>query len=339
MGLFSFTKKLAIDLGTANTVIIQDGKIIIDQPSYVTMNRKTEKVEWVGSEAYRRFEKENNDLETIRPLRDGVVADLTATEYMIRGMIKMADKKNSIFPSSMKVVVCVPSGSTDVEIRAVRDACEKAGANEVHLIFEPMAAAIGIGLDVMEPAGNMIVDIGGGTTEIAVISLGGIVNNKSIKVAGDELTSDIVEYMKSEHSIRIGERTAEEIKKRVGSALENLEDEPEDYVIIGQDLASILPKSVAVNYREISRCLDKSVQKIETAIGNAIDNTEPELYADIYNNGVYITGGGALLKGLEKRLSDKFKIPFIVAEDPLHAVAKGTYEALKNAEKYNLLFK
>ena len=339
MGLFSFTKKLAIDLGTANTVIIQDGKIIIDQPSYVTMNRKTEKVEWVGSEAYRRFEKENNDLETIRPLRDGVVADLTATEYMIRGMIKMADKKNSIFPSSLKVVVCVPSGSTDVEIRAVRDACEKAGANEVHLIFEPMAAAIGIGLDVMEPAGNMIVDIGGGTTEIAVISLGGIVNNKSIKVAGDELTSDIVEYMKSEHSIRIGERTAEEIKKRVGSALENLEEEPEDYVIIGQDLASILPKSVAVNYGEISRCLDKSIQKIETAVGNAIDNTEPELYADIYNNGVYLTGGGALLKGLGKRLSDKFKIPFIVAEDPLHAVAKGTYEALKNAEKYNLLFK
>lgn len=339
MGLFSFTKKLAIDLGTANTVIIQDGKIIIDQPSYVTMNRKTEKVEWVGSEAYRRFEKENNDLETIRPLRDGVVADLTATEYMIRGMIKMADKKSSIFPSSLKVVVCVPSGSTDVEIRAVRDACEKAGANEVHLIFEPMAAAIGIGLDVMEPAGNMIVDIGGGTTEIAVISLGGIVNNKSIKVAGDELTSDIVEYMKSKHSIRIGERTAEEIKKRVGSALDTLDDEPEDFVIIGQDLANILPKSVSVNYREISKCLDKSIQKIETAVGNAIDNTEPELYADIYNNGVYLTGGGALLKGLGKRLSDKFQIPFIVAEDSLHAVAKGTYEALKNSDKYNLLFK
>ena len=339
MGIFSFTKKLAIDLGTANTVIIQDGKIIIDQPSYVTINRKTEKVEWVGSEAYRRFEKENNDLETVRPLRDGVVADLTATEYMIRGMIKMADKRNSLFPSSLKVVVCVPSGSTDVEIRAVRDACEKAGANEVHLIFEPMAAAIGIGLDVMEPRGNMIVDIGGGTTEIAVISLGGIVNNKSIKVAGDELTSDIVEFMKSEHSIRIGERTAEEIKKRVGSALEHLDEEPEDFTIIGQDLASILPKTVSINYREISKCLDKSIQKIETAVGNAIDNTVPELYADIYTNGVYITGGGALLKGLGKRLSDKFKIPFVVADDPLHAVAKGTYEALKNSDKYNLLFK
>lgn len=339
MGFFSFTKKLAIDLGTANTVIIQDGKIIVDQPSYVTINRKTEKVEWVGDEAYKRFEKENNDLMTVRPLRDGVVADLVATEYMIRGMIKMADSKRHFFPTSMKVVVCVPSGSTDVEIRAVRDAAEKAGANEVYLIYEPMSAAIGIGLDVMEPMGNMIVDIGGGTTEIAVISLGGIVNNKSIKVAGDELTNDIVDYMKTEHSIRIGERTAEEIKKNVGSALEVLENEPEDFEVIGQDLASILPKTVQVNYKEIARCLDKSILKIETAVGNALDNTAPELYADIYKTGVYLTGGGAMLKGLDKRLSDKFKIPFIVAEDPLYAVAKGTHIALKNSDKYTLLFK
>lgn len=339
MGFFSFTKKLAIDLGTANTVIIKDGKIIVDQPSYVTINRKTEKVEWVGQEAYKRFEKENNDLMTVRPLRDGVVADLVATEYMIRGMIKMADSKRYFFPSSMKVVVCVPSGSTDVEIRAVRDAAEKAGANEVYLIYEPMSAAIGIGLDVMEPMGNMIVDIGGGTTEIAVISLGGIVNNKSIKVAGDELTNDIVDYMKTEHSIRIGERTAEEIKKNVGSALEVLEEEPEDFEVIGQDLASILPKTIRVNYKEIARCLDKSILKIETDVGNALDNTAPELYADIYKNGVYITGGGALLKGLDKRLSDKFKIPFIVAEDPLYAVAKGTHIALNNTDKYTLLFK
>lgn len=339
MGFFSFTKKLAIDLGTANTVIIQDGKIIIDQPSYVTINRKSEKVEWVGTEAYRRFEKENNDLRTVRPLRDGVVADLVATEHMIRGMIKMAENGRRFFSTSLKVVVCVPSGSTDVEIRAVRDSAEKAGANEVHLIFEPMAAALGIGLDVMEPTGNMVVDIGGGTTEIAVISLGGIVSNKSIKVAGDELTNDIVDYMKTEHSIRIGEKTAEEIKKNVGSALENLEEEPPTFSVIGQDLASILPKTIEVNYREIARCLDKSILKIETAVGNALDNTVPELYADIYKNGVYLTGGGALLKGLAKRLSDKFKIPFIVAEDPLYAVAKGTYTALQNTDKYTLLFK
>lgn len=330
---------MAIDLGTANTVIIQDGKIIIDQPSYVTINKKTEKVEWVGLEAYRRFEKENNDLTTVRPLKDGVVADLIACEHMIRGLIKMANPRKSIFPTSLKVVVCVPSGSTDVEIRAVRDAAEKAGANEVHLIFEPMAAAIGIGIDVMEPSGSMIVDIGGGTTEIAVISLGGIVSNRSIKVAGDEFTNDIVDYMKTEHSIRIGERTAEHIKKSVGSALLDLEVTPDDLEVISQDIGGILPKSILVNYKEIARCLDKSILKIETAIGNALDNTAPELYADIVNNGVYLTGGGALLKGLDKRLTDRFQIPFIVAEDPLYAVAKGTYVALENSKKYTLLFK
>lgn len=339
MGLFSFTQKLAIDLGTANTVIIHDGKIIIDQPSYVTMNRKTEKVEWVGMEAYRRFEKENNDLLTIRPLRDGVVADLVASEHMIRGLIRMANPKKRLLPVSLKVVVCVPSGSTDVEIRAVRDSAEKAGANEVFLIHEPMAAALGIGLDVMEPTGNMIVDIGGGTTEIAVISLGGIVSNKSIKVAGDEFTSDIVDHMKLVHNVRIGERTAEEIKKNVGSAVCELEEEPANFEVIGQDMVSILPKSVSVNYKEIAECLDKSILKIETAVGNALDNTLPELYADIVKNGVYLAGGGALLKGLAKRLSDKFALPFIVAEDPLHVVAKGTYTALQNTSKYTLLFK
>lgn len=339
MGLFSFTQKMAIDLGTANTVIIKEGKIVIDQPSYITMNRKTEKIEWVGSEAYRRVGKENNDLLTIRPLRDGVVADLGATEHMIRGFIQMARAKKSIFPSALKVVVSVPSGSTDVELRAVRDAAEKAGASEVHLIMEPMAAAIGIGLDVLEPKGNMIVDIGGGTTEIAVISLGGIVSNKSIKVAGDEFTNDIVDYMKLKHQIRIGEPTAEEIKKNVGSALPELEAGPDDYTVIGQDLASVLPKTITVTYREIAGCLEKSVQKIETAISNALDATAPELYADIYKDGVYLSGGGAMLKGLDKRLQDKFQIPFHVAEDPLYAVAKGTHIVLENTSVYSQLFK
>lgn len=341
MGLFSFTQKLAIDLGTANTVIIKDGKIIVDEPSYVTINRKSEKVECVGAEAYRRFEKENNDLYTVRPLRDGVVADLTASEHMIRGLIRMANPKKKLFPSALKVVVCVPSGSTDVEIRAVRDSAEKAGANEVYLIHEPMAAAIGIGIDVLEPAGQMIVDIGGGTTEIAVISLGGIVSNKSIKVAGDEFTSEIVEYMRTQHRVNIGERTAEEIKKHVGSALEVLAEEPEDYVVIGQDLsnANILPKQVHIHYSEIAGCLNKSIEKIETAIGNALDNTVPELYNDIVHNGINLTGGGALLKGLAERLTKKFEIPFIVAEDPLYAVAKGTNIALTNSDRYSLLFK
>lgn len=339
MGLFSFTQRMAIDLGTANTVIIKEGKIVIDQPSYITMNRKTEKIEWVGSEAYRRVGKENNDLLTVRPLRDGVVADLNATEHMIRGFIQMARTKKSLFPSALKVVVSVPSGSTDVELRAVRDAAEKAGASEVYLIMEPMAAAIGIGLDVLEPKGNMIVDIGGGTTEIAVISLGGIVSNKSIKVAGDEFTNDIVDYMKAKHQIRIGEPTAEEIKKNVGSALPDLEAGPDDYTVIGQDLASVLPKTITVSYREIAGCLEKSVQKIETAISNALDATAPELYADIFKDGVYLSGGGAMLKGLDKRLQDKFQIPFHVAEDPLYAVAKGTHIVLENSNTYSQLFK
>lgn len=339
MGLFSFTQKLAIDLGTANTVIIKEGKIVIDQPSYVTINRKTEKVEWVGAEAYRRVGKENNDVYTVRPLRDGVVADLVATEHLIRGFIRMANAKKGLFPTALKVVVCVPSGSTDVEIRAVRDAVEKAGASEVYLVMEPMAAAIGIGLDVLEPKGNMIVDIGGGTTEIAVISLGGIVANRSIKVAGDEFTNDIVDYMKDKHQIRIGEPTAEDIKKNVGSALPELEVEPEDYTVIGQDLASVLPKSISVSYKEIASCLEKSIQKVETAISNALDNTAPELYADIYKEGVYLTGGGALLKGIDKRFADKFQIPFHIAEDPLYAVAKGTNIVLENSGKYTQLFK
>lgn len=339
MGLFSFKQELAMDLGTANTVIIQSGKVVVDQPSYVTINRKTDKVEAVGDMAYSNFEKENNDLLTIRPLRDGVVADLRACEYMIRELIKKAIPGKRFFPRSLKIVICIPSGSTDVEVRAVRDAAEKAGANEVFLIPEPMAAAIGIGLNVLGPVGNMIVDIGGGTTEIAVISLGGIVSNKSIKVAGDDLTNDIVNYMKTTHNMRIGERTAELIKKNVGAALQNLDEEPEDYEVCGQDQVSILPKIIKVDYKEIADCLDKSIVKIETAIENALDNTAPELYADIVRNGVYLAGGGALIQGLDKRLSEKFKIPFHVAEDPLHVVSKGTYTALQNTSKYKLLIK
>lgn len=339
MGIFSFKQELAMDLGTANTVIIQSGKIVVDQPSYVTVNRKTDKVEAVGDMAYSNFEKENNDLLTIRPLRDGVVADLRACEYMIRELIKKAIPGKSFFPRSLKIVICIPSGSTDVEVRAVRDAAEKAGANEVFLIPEPMAAAIGIGLNVLAPEGNMVVDIGGGTTEIAVISLGGIVSNTSIKIAGDDLTKDIVNYMKTKHNMRIGERTAEMIKKNVGSALSELSDEVEPFEVCGQDQVSILPKRIFVNYSEIAECLDKSVIKIETAIENALDNTAPALYADIVKNGIYLAGGGALIKGLSERLTKKFEIDFKVAEDPLHVVSLGTYTALQNTSKYKLLIK
>lgn len=208
MGLFSFTQEIAMDLGTANTIIIKDGKIVVDEPSVVALERKTDKVIAVGDKARQMHGKTHENIRTIRPLRDGVIADFTAAEHMIRGMIKMINNKNRLFSPSLRIVVCIPSGSTEVEIRAIRDSAEHAGGRDVYMIYEPMAAALGIGLDVEAPEGNMIVDIGGGTTEIAVISLGGIVSNKSIKIAGDDLTEDIQEYMSRQHNIKVGERGA-----------------------------------------------------------------------------------------------------------------------------------
>ena len=226
-----------------------------------------------------------------------------------------------------------------MEIRAVRDSAEHAGGREVYMVFEPMAAAIGVGMDVLAPEGNMIVDIGGGTTEIAVISLGGIVSNKSIKMAGDDLTNDIVEYMRRQHNIRVSERMAERIKINVGSALSILEDAPEDFEVCGPNQMTALPMKVPVSYQEIAHCLDKSISKIEAAVLSALEQTPPELYADIVKNGIYLAGGGALLRGIDKRLRDKMGIEFHVADDPLHAVARGTGIALKNIDKFNFLIR
>lgn len=226
-----------------------------------------------------------------------------------------------------------------MEIRAVRDSSEHAGGRDIYMIYEPMAAAIGIGIDVEAPNGCMIVDIGGGTTEIAVISLGGIVSNKSIRIAGDDLTADIMEYMGRMHNIKVGERTAEMIKINVGAALTDLEDAPEDYVVHGPNRMTALPMEVPVSYQEIAHCLEKSVSKIEAAVLSALEQTPPELYSDIVQSGVYLAGGGALLRGLDKRLTDKLNIKFHVAEDPLHAVARGTGIALKNVDKYPFLMR
>ena len=340
MGLFSFlTQEIAIDLGTANTIIIYNDKIVVDEPSIVTIDLKTEKLVAIGEKARQMQGKTHSNLKTIRPLRDGVIADFNAAEQMIRGMIKMINTGSRLFPPSLKMVVCIPSGSTEVEIRAVRDSSEHAGGREVYMIYEPMAAAMGIGLDVEAPEGNMIVDIGGGSTEIAVISLGGLVCNRSIRIAGDDLTSDIVDYMGRQHNIRIGERTAEQIKINVGSALTDLEDAPEDYIVRGPNRLSALPMEVPVSYQEIAHCLDKSISKIEIAVLGALEQTPPELYADIVRNGIYLAGGGALLKGLDKRLQDKINIPFHIAEDPLRAVARGTGIALKNADNYSFLLR
>lgn len=339
MGLFSFTQEIAMDLGTANTIIICNGKIVVDEPSVVALDRRTDKVLAVGEKARQMHGKTHENIRTIRPLRDGVIADFYAAEQMIRGMIKMINPKSRWFTPSLRMVVCIPSGSTEVELRAVRDSAEHAGGRDIYMIYEPMAAAIGIGIDVEAPEGNMIVDIGGGTTEIAVISLGGIVSNKSIRIAGDDLTADIMEYMRRQHNVKVGERTAEMIKINVGSSLTSLENPPVDYVVHGPNQMTALPMEVPVSYQEIAHCLEKSISKMEAAILSALEQTPPELYADIVRNGIYLAGGGALMRGLDKRLTDKIGIAFHVAEDPLHAVAKGTGVALKNIDKFNFLIR
>ena len=339
MGLFSFTQEIAMDLGTANTIIICNGKIVVDEPSVVALDRRTDKVLAVGEKARQMHGKTHENIRTIRPLRDGVIADFYAAEQMIRGMIKMINPKSRWFTPSLRMVVCIPSGSTEVELRAVRDSAEHAGGRDVYMIYEPMAAAIGIGIDVEAPEGNMIVDIGGGTTEIAVISLGGIVSNKSIRIAGDDLTADIMEYMRRQHNVKVGERTAEMIKINVGSSLTSLENPPQDFIVHGPNQMTALPMEVPVSYQEIAHCLEKSFSKMEAAILSALEQTPPELYADIVRNGIYLAGGGALMRGLDKRLTDKIGIAFHVAEDPLHAVAKGTGVALKNIDKFNFLIR
>lgn len=338
MHWFSLNKEIAMDLGTANTIIISDNKILVDEPSVVALDRRTDKMIAVGDKAKMMYEKTNADIRTVRPLRDGVIADFNACEQMMRGMIKMVHTGRRLFSPSMRMVIGVPSGSTEVELRAVRDSAEHAGGREVYLIYEPMAAAIGIGLDVLAPEGNMIVDIGGGSTEIAVISLGGIVADKSLRIAGDELTADIQDYMSRQHNMKVSERMAERIKIHVGSALTDLgEDAPEDYVVHGPNRITSLPMTVPVCYQEIAHCLEKTIARIETAVLDALAETPPELYADIVHNGIYLTGGGALLRGLDKRLQDKINIPFHVAEDPLHSVAKGTGIALKNIHEFTFL--
>ena len=339
MGLFSFNKEIAIDLGTANTIIIHNDKIVIDEPSIVAVENRTGKCMAVGKEAQLMMGRENENIRTIRPLRQGVIVDFNAAEMMIRGLIGKASSKNRWFNPSMRMVVGIPSGSTEVEIRAVRDSSEHAGGRDVYMLYEPMAAALGIGLDVVAPEGNMIVDIGGGTTEIAVISLGGIVSGKSIQVAGDDLTNDIQEHMRRVHNVRVGERTAELIKMNVGSALTDLDNPPADFIEHSPNVVSALPMEVPVSYQEISHCIEKSISKIETAVLAALEETPPELYADIVRNGIYLAGGGALLRGLDKRLTDKIGIQFHVAEDPLLAVTKGTGVALKNIDKFSFLIR
>jgi len=340
MGLFNFmTKEIAMDLGTANTVIIHNDKVVVDEPSIVAIDRTTNKIMAVGKRAMMMHGKTHENIKTIRPLRDGVIADFMIAEHMMRELIKMINTRKPLFPPSLRMVISIPSGITEVEERAVRDSAEQAGAKEVRLIHEPMAAAIGIGLDVLEPTGNMIIDIGGGTSEIAVIALGGIVSNKSIRIAGDDFNADIEEYMRKAHNLSIGERTAERVKIEVGAAMAEIDNPPPDFPVHGRHLLSGIPREVMVSHAEIAQALDKTISKIEAAILNALENTPPELSADILDTGIYMAGGGSLLRGLDRRIEQKTKLKVHVAEDPLRAVARGAGIALKNFDRFPFLIK
>jgi len=331
MGLINFfSNDVAIDLGTANTLIWMKGKdIVLDEPSIVAFDRASKHIIAIGRDAQSMVGKTHKGIEIIRPLKGGVIADFEIAEGMLRAFIR---KVSNSWQPARKVVVCVPSGITEVEKRAVRDSCEHAGAKEVHLIAEPMAGAIGIGLNVHEPLGNMIVDIGGGTTEIAVIALSGIVKDESIKSAGDEMTEDIVNYFKKNHNIMIGDRTAEMIKCEVGSAVP-LEEEIE-IEVKGRDLVTGLPKMINVSSIDIREALKESVTKIVNAVLNLLEKTPPELAADIFDRGIMLSGGGGMLKGLDERLRRETSLPVHVAENPLLAVVRGTGKVLDNLVDY-----
>ena len=339
MGLFSLTQELAIDLGTANTLIVYNDEVVVDEPSVVAVNVQTGQLVELGRKAHAFIGRTNPNLRTIRPLKDGVIADFNATELMLRGMIRKIKTRSSLFSPSLKMVICIPSGSTDVAIRAVRDSAEHAGGREVAMIFEPMAAALGAGIDVEAPEGNMIIDIGGGTSEVACISLGGIVCSESIDTAGDAYTNDIIEYIRQQHGVRVGERTAEEIKCKIGAAVPELEDAPEDYVVTAPNILTALPQTITLSYNEIAYALDKSLAKLDAALMKVLQEMPAELYSDVVKNGIYLAGGGALIRGLDRRLSKKTGIPFHIAEDPLRAVVRGTNIALKNINRFSFLMR
>ncbi len=326
-----FSVDVAIDLGTANTLIhIRDKGIVLNEPSIVAIRRSTGKVEAIGHDAQQMHERTHKDIETIRPLNDGVIADFQVAEHLIKGLIKRV--KPGTFTGIRRMVICVPSGITEVEKRAVKDAAVYSGAKEVKLIDEPMAAAVGIGLSVNEPVGNMIVDIGGGTTEIAVIALGGIVVDESIRIGGNELDAAIVQYFKKHHNLLIGQRTAERIKCEIGSATK-LDPELE-LSVKGRDLVSGVPKTRVVTSEDVREALRAPINQIASAVVRALEATPPELGGDVLERGIMLTGGGALLKGLDEYLRERTELPVFVAEDPLTAVVRGTGAVLENPETY-----
>lgn len=331
MGFFGITKDMGIDLGTANTLVYVKGKgIVLREPSVVAINNTTKKPLAVGAEAKRMIGRTPGNIVAIRPMKDGVIADFDVTQIMLKKFIDKVITKSAF--SSPRIIVCFPSGVTEVERRAILEATKQAGAREVVLMEEPMAAAIGAGLPVDEPTGSMIVDIGGGTTEVAIISLGGIVTSRSLRVAGDELDHAIINYIKKEYNLMIGERTAETIKMELGSAFK-VEDEEEKVMDIkGRDLISGLPKTIEISEEQIREALSEPVASIIEAIKITLEKTPPELSADIMDKGIMLAGGGALLRGLDLLINHETHMPVHIAESPLDCVALGAGKALENIE-------
>ncbi len=333
MSLFGFlSNDIGIDLGTANTLVYVKGQgIVLNEPSVVAVEKRTNKVLAIGIAAKEMIGRTPYEITAIRPMKDGVIADFEITEKMLSDFIRRVVKHR--FLMKPRIIISVPSGITEVEKRAVRDSAENAGAREVYLLPEPMAAAIGVGLPVDQPSGSMIIDIGGGTSEIAVIALNGIVNNTSIRVAGDELDESIVNYLKKNYSLLIGERTAEEIKWRIGAAYP-LEHE-ESMEIKGRDLVAGVPKTMKISSAQIREALNEPISAIVEAVRLALEQTPPELASDILDRGIIMTGGGALIRGLDKRLRQETNLPVIVADDPLTCVVRGTGKCLENIPMYS----
>ena len=326
-GLFS--NDIAIDLGTATTLVYVRGKgIVLNEPSVVAVDRGSNRVRSVGQEAKRMLGRTPSNIVAIRPMRDGVIADFEITESMIRHFIRKVH--NSRRMSRPRMIIGIPSGITEVERRAVRESAERAGAREVYLITEPMAAAIGAGLPIQEPTGNMVVDVGGGTTEVAVISLGGIVVFKSVRIAGDELDDAIIQHIKREYSMFIGERTAEDIKIKLGSAFPMEQEVTME--VKGQDLVAGLPKTMTITSEEIRNALAEPVSEIISAIRQTLERTPPELAADIVDRGMVLTGGGASLHGLDQLISEETKLPVTIAENPIDCVVLGAGKALEELD-------
>ncbi len=336
MGFFDFlNQKIAIDLGTSNTLIIHNGKIIIDKPSIITIHQITGKIIAVGKEAGMMRGKINKNIKTIYPFNNGVISNFDAAEKMLKTFIKKFPTLNSaIFSTSYNMIISIPCASTEVEMRAVQESARRLNAKQIFLIPEPIAAALGSGIDVLEPKGNMVVDIGGGTTEIAVISLGRIISGQSVKVAGNVFNEDIIQYVRESRNLHIGESMAEKIKIKIGAAMDNLSTPPLPINAEGRDMLTGKPKQIKLSHKEVRKSIDTSIMQIENAIIETLSEIPPEISSDIYSTGILLTGGGSMLRGLDERLSKVTELPVHLGDHPLKAVVKGSSKVLKNLDLY-----